>query len=233
MKTIASFALLLFCGSLFAQKNFLERPYLETAAMADTLVIPNRIYMNIILNEGDSKGKKSVEELEKILEEKLITLNVDVRNDLTLATMSSEYERYFFGGQKINKSKMYSLLVRDAVTSSNVLLVLEQAGISNVIIARQEFTGKERLLELLKAKAIKKAKRNAQIMALENNKKVREVLFITDLYNSNNHQNFDGTIVLRGNSSLYGNRAPDAIPLVTDFQKIKFQVQVGVAFALE
>lgn len=229
-----TFTLLLFCSMAFAQqKNFLDRPYLETAAMADTLVVPDRIYMNIVLNESDSKGKKSVEDLEKILEEKLKGLNIDIQKDLTLATMSSDFERYFLIGQKINKTKMYSLLVHDAVTSSKVLLVLEDAGISNVIVARQEFSGQEKLMGLLKAKAMTKAKSNAQIMAIQGNKKVGEVLFITDLLDTGNQQNFTGTIVLRGISSLYGNRAPEPIPLVTDYQKIKFQVQVGVAFALE
>ena len=57
-----------FVWNLFsAHKNFLDQPYIEVAASADTLVVPDRIYVSITLNEDDSKNKKSVEEQEKQL----------------------------------------------------------------------------------------------------------------------------------------------------------------------
>lgn len=46
-------------------KNFIDLPYIETAAKVDTLVVPDRIYLNISIAEQDTKGKIAVEELEK------------------------------------------------------------------------------------------------------------------------------------------------------------------------
>ena len=37
-------------------KNFLDVPYLETSAKVDTLVTPDKIYLNITIQEKDSKG---------------------------------------------------------------------------------------------------------------------------------------------------------------------------------
>jgi len=52
----------------FAQtKNFIDQPFIETEAVIDSLVIPDRIFITIILNESDGKNKKSTEELERVL----------------------------------------------------------------------------------------------------------------------------------------------------------------------
>lgn len=57
---------LLFCilsaNHIFAQKNFIDQPFIETSAKLDSLVVPDKIYISINLNEADSKNKKSVEE---------------------------------------------------------------------------------------------------------------------------------------------------------------------------
>lgn len=240
MKTILFFLLL---GSgLYAQTNFLDHPYIETAASADTLIMPDRIFMTIALNEGDSRGKKSTEEQEKIMEKQLKSLSIDTQKDLTLVTLSSDYERYFLGGTKVNKIKLYSLVVHDGLTASKVIAALEAEDISNVSIALKEYSKQDELVLALKSKAVKNAKKNAQAMAQATGKKVGDVLFITDIpidgYNQNKS---NGRIVIRGISSagfqpgaastLYGNRAPE--PLPSDFQKLKFEVTVGVFFGIE
>ncbi len=238
MKTILLF-LLVTSSSLFAQKNFLDRPYIETAAMADTLVMPDRIYMSIILNENDSRGRKSTEEQEKVLQEQLNKLNIDTQKDLTLVVLSSDYERYFLSGSKVNKIKMYSLLVHDGITASKVITALESVDISNVSIARKEYSKQDELILALKAKAVKNAGENANAMAQATGKKAGDVLFITDIpINGYNQNKTNSPVVIRGlgsiqpgASSIYGNRTPE--PLPADFQKLKFEVTVGVVFAVE
>ncbi len=41
----------------FAQKSFIDQPFVETNAKVDTLVVPDKIYISINLNEADSKNK--------------------------------------------------------------------------------------------------------------------------------------------------------------------------------
>ena len=79
------FALLLALVTLqsYSQtKNFIDRPYLETAAVVDTLVVPDRIYLSILITEADTKGKISVEELENRMNNKLIALGIDTKKRL-------------------------------------------------------------------------------------------------------------------------------------------------------
>ena len=85
MKKAILFSLIIFCVNFtFAQKNFIDQPFVETTAKVDSLVIPDRIYISINLNEADSKNKKSVEEQERLLESTLKKLNINTEKDLSL-----------------------------------------------------------------------------------------------------------------------------------------------------
>lgn len=228
--------LLLLAGSnLFAQTNFLNQPYIETSATADTLIMPNRINMSVILSEGDSRGKKSVEELEQVMKTALTQVGIDVLKELTLVTLGSDYERYFLGGLKVNKTKLYQLTVHDAVTASKVITALEQVDISNVSINSKQYSKQEELLTELKVKAVKKAKENAQALARAAGKDIGDVLFISDIITPANDNQNNKPVVIRGvasiGSGIYGNRAPNPLPV--DFQKLQYQVHVSVIFSLK
>lgn len=235
MKTISIFTLLLLVNfNAFSQeKNFIDHPYIETTAKSDTLVVPDNIYITIILNESDSKNKKSTEELEITLEQTLKKLNINTQKDLSLLDYNSDFKKYFLKGQNILKIKNYSLLVHDAVTAGKVLAELENVGISNVEIAKTEYSKAEELIENLKSSAILKAKKYANKLANPLEQKVGKAIFISD--NSatvlSQLQGQVAGVQIRGAASLYGNRATE--PILVDFQKLKFESQVSVKFTLE
>jgi len=216
----------------FAQKNFIDQPFVETSAIVDTLVVPDKIYISINLNEADSKNKKSVEDQEKQLETTLKKLNIDTEKNLSLLDFSSNFKNYFLKGQNVIKSKMYSLLVGNAVTAGKVLAELESVGISNVTIERTEYSKAEELLLELKSKAVQKSKLTAERLAKPLNQKIGKALYISDV-NTISHalQGQAPGVQIRGVSSIYGNRAAD--PIYTEFQKVKFEVQVNVKYILE
>ena len=94
MKKITLLFILIISASSFSQtKNFLDLPYIETAAKVDTLVIPDRIYLNISFFEKDSKGKMSVEELENKMNEKLKEIGINTEKQLTLNDLASNYKK--------------------------------------------------------------------------------------------------------------------------------------------
>src|SRR5690349_5445103 len=132
--------LLVSVNSYGQDKNFIDQPYLETSATFDTLVTPDRIFVSISLNEADSKNKKSTEELDQQLVQKLTELGINTEKDLTLLDYSSNFKSYFLKGQHILKVKNYSLLVYDAVRAAEVLTGLENIGISNVAIEKTEYS---------------------------------------------------------------------------------------------
>ena len=48
-------------------KNFIDQPYIEVSGHAQTEVTPDEIYVRIILNENDKKGRISIEKQENFL----------------------------------------------------------------------------------------------------------------------------------------------------------------------
>lgn len=235
MKTLSLFTILFLASfNTFSQeKNFIDHPYIEITAKSDTLVVPDNIYITIILNESESKNKKSTEELEITLEQTLNKLNINTQKDLSLLDYNSDFKKYFLKGQNILKIKNYSLLVHDAVTAGKVLAELENVGISNVEIAKTEYSKAEELIENLKSSAILKAKKYANKLVNPIGQKAGKAIFISD--NSatvlSQLQGQVAGVQIRGAASLYGNRATE--PILVDFQKLKFESQVSVRFTLE
>lgn len=231
-KTLFLILILSTCKMFCQDKNFIDQPYLETTAKTDTLVIPDNIYITITLDENDSKNKKSTEDLEVLLENALKKLSINIEKDLTLLDYSSEFKKYFLKGQNILKAKNYSLLVHDALTAGKVLAELENVGISNVNIEKTEYSKAEELIENLKSKAVLKAKKSAEKLSSPLGQKIGKAIFITDNTTTllSSLQGKVAGVQIRGASSLYGSRASE--PILVNFQKIKFEVQVSVKFIL-
>ena len=166
----------------FAQtKNFIDLPYIETSAIADTLVIPDKIYLKIIIAERDNKGKISVEELENKMISQLNAFGIDTKKQLTVNDVSSNFKKYFLKQQDILKTKEYLLNIDNLKTVSKVIIELEELGISNVSIDRTAYSKEEQLRLILKTKAVEKAKNQALFMAKATNQKVGDAIFISDV----------------------------------------------------
>lgn len=229
MKKHLTVLLLLACSSLFAQMaNNINQPFIEVSSSGDTLVKPDRIYMKIILSEDDSKGRKSVEELEKTMESTLKGLGIDTQKDLSLNTLNSDYKKYFLSGQKVNKTKVYSLLVRDAVTAGRVIISLEEKEISEISIVKKEYSDKEKLLLELKLKAIAKARKDAETTAKAAGSKIGKLLYISRNY-EHEGKSYDNYYTL-GAQSI---EEETMQPITTEFEEIKFESTITVIFSLE
>lgn len=220
---------------IFAQnKNFIDQPFIETIAEIDTLVTPDKIHLAIILNENDNRNRKSTEELETSMMRVLNSLKIDLEKNLSLLDYSSDFKKYFLSGQKILKTKMYSLIVNDAQTVGKVMAELEHEEISNVSITKTEYSKSDQLLLDLKSKAILKAKRYAEKMVAPINQKIGKAIYISDLESESITSQLQGKVAgvqIRGYSSIYGSRAQEDI--VIDFEKMKFSTKIKVKFIIE
>lgn len=219
----------------FAQnKNFIDQPFLETIAEIDTLVTPDKIHLVIILNEENSRNKKSTEQLEASMFRVLNSLKIDLEKNLSVLDYSSDFKKYFLSGQQILKTKMFSLIVNDAQTVGKVMAGLEREEISNVSINKTEYSKSDQLLLDLKSKAILKAKLNAEKMVIPLNQKIGKAIYISDLDTESITSQLQGKVAgvqIRGLSSIYGNRSEQDI--VIDFEKMKFSSKVTVKFIIE
>ena len=225
-----------FVWNLFsAQKNFLDQPYIEVGATVDTLVVPDRIYVSITLNEADSKNKKSVEEQEKQLETILKKLKINTDKDLSVWDYSSNFKKYFLKGQNILKTKKYSLLVRDAYTLGNVIISLEEAGISNTEVEKVEYSKSKELLLELKSEAVKKSRITADKLVKPLNQKAGKALYISDT-NYGGIEDYEYVTVRNialQEMDYKRESASEEFLRKLDFQKIKFSTTVYVKYQLD
>ena len=225
-----------FVWNLFsAQKNFLDQPYIEVAATVDTLVVPDRIYVSITLNEADSKNKKSVEEQEKQLETILKKLKINTDKDLSVLGYSSDFKKYFLKGQSILKTKKYSLLVRDAYTLGNVLISLEEAGISNTEVEKVEYSKSKELLLELKSEAVKRSRITADKLVKPLNQKAGKALYISDTNYGGigDYELTTNEIFSLQEMDYKKGSASEEFLRKLDFQKIKFSTTVYVKYQLD
>ena len=232
MKKLALALLVLFTLNISAQKTFIDQPYIETSATIDTLIIPDRIHLNILLSEKDTKGKISLEELESKMIKKLAAIGIDTKKQLSITDLSTNFRKYFLKQQDVQKTKFYSLLIYDAQTAGKVALELEKENISNVSIDKLEYSLIEKLKLELKTLAIQKAKQNAIFLTKSTNQKVGALLFISDMqpiYNTMVGQT--SAIRIRGISSISGSQTYEMPDI--EFEKIKVTSSVNVKYKLD
>lgn len=229
-KYILVFSLLIFSSQIFSQtKNFLDQPYLETNASSDTLVVPDRIYLSILIREADTKDRQSVEKLENKMENALKSLGIDTKKQLMLADLDSNFKDYFLKKTGVLKSKAYTLLVYDAQTAGKAIQALEDNKIANVNFQKAEVSTIEDLKLELRQKAIKQAMNQAEVMLEPLGQKLGKALYISDLntgiiYGSQNRM---ATMELaRAQSDQYE-------PIDVDFHKVKVSSNVNVKFMIE
>lgn len=220
----------LFFTNGFSQiKNFIDQPYLETNAKADTLVTPDNIYLTILLTEKDSKGKISVEELENKMALHLKSLGINLEEQLKLSDLASNFKKYFLKQQDILKSKSYSLLVHDAITTGKVIIGLEKIGISNVHLEKLEYSKLEDLKLILRSKAVLKAKMQGEALLTPVNQKLGQIIHLVD-YNRQIHRTLDERIMV---SKKYSENDKFEEPIDIQFDKIKVQSEINVKFIIE
>lgn len=213
-------------------KNFIDKSYLETTATVDSLVVPDRIYLSILITEKDTKGRTSVEVLEKRMNTKLIALGIDTKKQLTLSDVTSNFKKYFLRGTDVLKNKAYTLLVYDAATAGKVIVGLEAIEISNVHLNKTEYSKIEELKITLKQNAVAKAKKQAEAMLKPLNQNLGKAIFISDL-------NTNFTTMLRAKATGINIRGYDALneaeydPIDIEFEKIGIQSTVSVYFEME
>ncbi|WP_213196414.1 SIMPL domain-containing protein [Cloacibacterium caeni] len=232
MKNLMTIIALFIVSFVFSQtKNFIDQPYLETSAEADTLVIPDRIYLKITISENDTKNKKSVEELENIMVQKLKNLGIDTNKQLLMNDLGSSYKKYVLKTTDVMKTKSYDLLVFDGLTAGKVIQELENEDISNIQLLKTQHSQEEKILADLKRRAIIKAKKNANNIANAIGQKVGNAIFIKTLEipQANNQ------LMIRGINTLgYSNKTQQEFePADLNFRKIGFSASLSVTFKLE
>ncbi|HEU0226949.1 MAG TPA: SIMPL domain-containing protein [Arachidicoccus soli] len=228
MKKINLVAILivLFAVKGFSQTNINTQPFIEVNASADTLVVPDEIYINIIISENDNK-KLSVEQQESRMIAAFQAMHINVEKDLSTSDMISDFKNRFLRSKDVVKTKTYQLKVGDAMTAGKVFATLEDLGIANSSISKVDYSNMDLLKNLCRVKAIESAKNTAEMLVKPLNQKVGKAIQIID---ANSTPIYNPQVRMYSMAKVAG--AADETPNI-DFEKIKVQVNENVKFILE
>ena len=231
MKTKLIALMLMITSVSFAQqgKNFLDQPYMEVTGKAEMEIVPDEIYMKIIIKEADNKGKKSVETLEREMMKKLDKIGIDITKDLSIRDFTSSFKSYWLKKTDILTSKQYLLLVHDGTTVGQVFIELESIGISNISIEKVDHSKMEKFRNEVKAKAIRAAKAKADMLAEAINQKAGLAIYIQELNNGYYRRPAVPSNIRM--KAVAMDASPEVLPEI-EFEKIHLEYSILVRFKL-
>lgn len=180
---IISIILLVFSAAAFAQtgeKNFIDQPYIEVTGTAEAEIIPDMIYLKIIINESDTKGKISIEALEKKMKQRLTETGINVEKDLMVNDLSTYYIRYFLKEKEVTATREYVLLVHDAAMAGKAVKAMSDENISNISILKVDHSMMAQKRFDLRLEAVKTAKIKAEAMADAIGQKAGKAIFLSE-----------------------------------------------------
>ena len=230
MRTFILGTALLFSLSLYAQaeKNFIDQNYVEVTGHSEMEIAPDEIYMKILVNEKDVKGK-TLAEIEKSMISKLQEIGIDVTKDLVVKDVSSNFKNYWILKTDIVLSKEYQLRVHDAKTAGRVIVELQKLGISNVSIDHIDNSKIEDFRRQVKVKAIQSAQEKAQALSEAIHQTIGRAIYIQELnYNPYNYMQAKTL-----NMTVRGTADNTSVEPDIEFQKIKLDYSILVRFELK
>ncbi|MCL3782651.1 DUF541 domain-containing protein [Prolixibacteraceae bacterium JC049] len=209
-------------------KNFIDQNYVEVTGTAQIKVTPDQIYLQIMIDEKQSQGK-SIDQMEKLMIQKLKNIGVDTQKDLTIQDFDSNFRKRWLKRQKISMKKTYQLMVTSGQTAGKVYDELEKLGISNISVTGYDHSEMTKLKNDVRVKAILAAKDKATVLAEALGQKIGQALFIQEY-----DMGYGGRMMHKRANALYSMEA-DAMdaPAPMDFEKIELNGRVMVRFWLK
>jgi uncharacterized protein len=221
------------CFSQTGTKNFIDKNFIEVTGKAEMEIIPDEIYLKIIINEKDLKGKQSIEEIEKLMTVKLTEIGIDISKKLAIKDMASNFRNYWLKNSKINSIKEYQLTVDNAKTAGQVFQGLESLGISNISIERIEHSEIQKFKTEVKILAIKAAKEKAILLTNAIDQNIGKAIYIQEL-NNQVYRTMQGQVAGLSNIVVreYSIKLKKETEPEIEFEKIKLEYSILVRFEI-
>ena len=224
---------------LAAAVAFLARPaaaqvqeacpsYIQVNGRAEREIAPDEFYLQIVINERDSKGKVSVESQQRDMIAALKRLGVNVEKQLKVANLSSE----FFKKNTSVATAKYQLQLGSSAEVGKVWQALDGLGISNVSILKVSHSQLERYKSEVRVEAMRNAKQNAATLAEAIGQTIGKCFYVYDSNNDVMPVFYNNMAVMRSAKAFdAAEAAAEEEPL--DFKTIKLQYSVQAKFVLE
>ena len=223
---MAAVALLALPAAAQVQEAFPS--YIQVNGRAEKEIVPDEFYLQIVINERDSKGKISVESQQRDMIAALKRLGVNVEKQLKVANLSSE----FFKKNTSVATAKYQLQLGSSAEVSKVWQALDGLGISNVSILKVSHSQIEQYKNEVRIEAMRNAKRNAATLAEAIGQNIGKCFYVYDSNNDVMPVFYNNMAVMRSAKAFDAAEAvAEEEPL--DFKTIKLQYGVQAKFVLE
>lgn len=229
-KLIAMAVVALMALPAAAQMQEAYPSYIQVTGRAEKELTPDEFYLQIVINERDSKGKISVESQQRDMVAVLRKLGVDVEKQLKMANLSSEF---FKKNTSVAMAK-YQLQLGSSGEVAKVWQALDDLGISNISILKVTHSQLDKYKQEVRLEAMRNAQKSAQEMAGAIGQTIGKCFYI---YDSNSDVMpalyANGMMLARG--LKVSEEASDAsfVEEPLEFRTIKLDYSVQAKFVLE
>lgn len=201
--------------------------YIQVYGRAEKEIVPDEFYLQIVINERDSKGKISVESQQRDMIAVLKRLGVDVDKQLKVANLSSE----FFKRKTSVATAKYQLQLGSSAEVARTWQALDELGISNVSILKVSHSEIDRYREEVRVEAIRNARANAATLAEAIGQKVGRCFYIYDSNSNILPAVYDNAVLMRSAKAAGSAEAVEEDPL--EFKTLRLEYGVQAKFVLE
>lgn len=201
--------------------------YIQVYGRAEKEIVPDEFYLQIVINERDSKGKISVESQQRDMIAALKRMGVDVDKQLKVANLSSE----FFKRKTSVATAKYQLQLGSSAEVARTWQALDELGISNVSILKVSHSEIDRYREEVRVEAIRNARANAATLAEAIGQKVGRCFYIYDSNSNILPAVYDNAVLMRSAKAAGTVEAVEEDPL--EFKTLRLEYGVQAKFVLE
>ncbi len=213
-------------------KSVLDEPYIELTGTAEMDVVPDEIYIGIVIREKyDGKTKITIEEQEQKLKTILTSVGIDVKK-LYLSNANANMVKIQWQKKDVLTKKEYTLMVTNATEVGKVFQELDKLELRDAVIEKVSHSKIDSLKKEVRIMAIKAAKDKADYLLGAIGQKTGKALYISE--NSNLYQ--AASMNATKNISYYsfssnGNTVSNDYEI--QFEKINISSSIYAKFAIE
>lgn len=227
-KLIAMAVVALMALPAAAQMQEAYPSYIQVTGRAEKELTPDEFYLQIVINERDSKGKISVESQQRDMVVVLRKLGVDVEKQLKMANLSSEF---FKKNTSVAMAK-YQLQLGSSGEVAKVWQALDDLGISNISILKVTHSQLDKYKQEVRLEAMRNARESAQEMAGAIGQTIGKCFYIYDSNSNVLPVMYDNAVLMRSAKAVAdAESVAEEDPL--EFKTIKLEYGVQAKFVLE
>jgi uncharacterized protein len=232
MKSFYTLLLITFSLTAIAQnneKNFIDQNYVEVTGTAFMEVVPDLIYINIVLKDKENKNKLSLAEIEVLMFAKMGDIGIDVKKDLAVRDFTGNLKEYWFSKPDMVLMKQYQLTIHETATLQKAFLALQGLGITEVSIERLDHSQIEKFRNEVKVNAIKAAKDKAQSLTSAIGQTTGRAIYIQEMDVPYYQNEMNANVMFKASSAGFSPSEDTNL----DFEKIRLNSSILVRFELK